>query len=155
MCKKYQSPQITDEEIKQCLYSITDNHAYLRTSRDAVDKVIVYLKHYFSAEDDEDEKFSLAIQAGRGGARLSHNHARQYHYVLQSLMLWREISHEMFKLWYLAEEDLLGESNYYRLMDTGQVSLTSSRHRNILIELTTVLGSARSAMLKKILLIIA
>jgi hypothetical protein len=119
LCKKYQSHQITDEEIKQCLYSITDNHAYLRTSRDAVDKVIMYLKHYFTPEEEEDE-FSLSIQSGRGGARLSHNHARQYHYVLQSLMLWREVSHEMFKLWYLAEEDLLGESNYYRLMDTGQ-----------------------------------
>jgi len=121
LCKKYQSHQITDEAIKQCLYSITDNHAYLRTSRDAVDKMIVYLKQYFTPEDDDDG-FSLTIQAGRAGARLSHNHARQYHYVLQSLMLWREISHEMFKLWYLAEEDLLGENNYYRLMDTGQVS---------------------------------
>jgi hypothetical protein len=120
LCKKYESPQIKDEEIKQCLYSITDNHAYLRTSRDAVDKIITYLKHYFKADEDE-EGFSLAITAGRGGARLSHNHTRQYHYVLQSLMLWREVSHEMFKLWYLAEEDLLSEDSYYRLMDTGQV----------------------------------
>lgn len=42
--------------------------------------------------------------AGRGGARLTHNHERQYHYVLQSLTLWREISTDMFKLWCLAEE---------------------------------------------------
>lgn len=45
---------------------------------------------------------------------------RQYQYVLQTLTLWREISDDMFKLWYLAENDLLGQGNYYRLQDTGQ-----------------------------------
>ena len=38
---------------------------------------------------------SLAISGGMGGARLTHSHERQYHYVLQSLTLWREISHEV------------------------------------------------------------
>jgi len=142
---------------------------------------------------------SLAISGGMAGARLTHSHERQYHYVLQSLTLWREISHEarrpaaaaparrgatgvhaarrvwagcrqaagrasccggwgrqrraarareharcsvalcythavltlpypmisrsaaqMFKLWSLAEEDLLAEGNTYRLTNTGQ-----------------------------------
>jgi hypothetical protein len=45
---------------------------------------------------------------------------RQYHYVLQSLTLWREIMTDMFKLWYLAESDMLREGNSYRLCDTGQ-----------------------------------
>lgn len=35
-------------------------------------------------------------------------------------MLWREVSTDMFKLWYLAESDLLNEGNGYRLSDTGQ-----------------------------------
>ena len=36
--------------------------------------------------------------------------------------LWfrREINHDMFKLWYLAESDLLAEGNAYRLTNTGQ-----------------------------------
>jgi len=34
--------------------------------------------------------------------------------------LWREIAHDMFKLWYLADEDLLNETNRYKLVDTGQ-----------------------------------
>lgn len=60
------------------------------------------------------------LRAGRGGARLSHSHERQYAYVLQSLSLWREISTDMFRLWYLAELDLLSSTCRYRLCDTGQ-----------------------------------
>lgn len=33
-------------------------------------------------------------QGGSQGARLTHSHERQFNYVLQSLTLWREISHE-------------------------------------------------------------
>ena len=35
------------------------------------------------------------LQGGSQGARLTHSHERQYTYVLQSLTLWREISHEV------------------------------------------------------------
>ena len=38
-----------------------------------------------------DRAYSLGISAGRNGARLSHNHATQFAYVEQSLLLWREI----------------------------------------------------------------
>jgi hypothetical protein len=34
--------------------------------------------------------------------------------VLQTLTLWSEISTDMFRLWCLAEEDMLRESNGYR-----------------------------------------
>ena len=40
------------------------------------------------------------------GARLTHDHRRQYGYVQQSLTLWREVANDMFRLWCLAEEDL-------------------------------------------------
>lgn len=66
--------------------------------------------------------FSLALNGKLTALRPSHLFLgpRQYHYVLQSLTLWREISTEMFKLWYLAESDMLREGNTYRLCDTGQ-----------------------------------
>jgi hypothetical protein len=80
--------------------------------------MIEYLKTYFSS--DLQRSRSLAITAGKGGARLSHGHDKQYQYVLQSLTLWKEILQEMFMLWTLAEQDLLDESNWYRLCDTGQ-----------------------------------
>ena len=68
----------------------------------------------------DDKAFCLAISAGFSGARLSHSHERQYYYVLQSLTLWSEMNHNMFKLWSLSEQDMLDQSNPYRLRDTGQ-----------------------------------
>ena len=56
--------------------------------------MIGYLRAYFRPESATPGA-SLAINGGVGGARLTHNHERQYHYVLQSLTLWREISHEV------------------------------------------------------------
>ena len=44
----------------------------------------------------------------------------QYHFVLQSLTLWRDIAHDMFKLWMMCEGDLLDASNPYEQVDTGQ-----------------------------------
>ncbi|KAJ3127366.1 hypothetical protein HK098_006450 [Nowakowskiella sp. JEL0407] len=119
LARKYSSQELTADEIKQCLYSIGDNHAFLRTNRDPCDKMIEWLKHYFHPEEQE-KGYSLAIKSGKHGARLTHDHLRQYAYVLQSLTLWREVLHDMFQLWYLAEQDLLDDSNPYRLRDTGQ-----------------------------------
>lgn len=119
LAKRYKSSNLSEEEILWCLYSISDNNSFLLFNRDPIDKVIEYFNATFHPTE-VDPKFSLAIQSGREGARLTHNHERQYHYVLQSLTLWREISTEMFKLWYLAEQDMLREGNSYRLCDTGQ-----------------------------------
>ncbi|KAJ3531814.1 hypothetical protein NM688_g7519 [Phlebia brevispora] len=120
LASKYHRGKLTQEEIRQCLYSIGDNHAFLRTNRDPCDRMIAYLKQYFHPTQAKDSKNSLAIRSGKGGARLSHDHAKQYAYVIQSLTLWREILHDMFHLWYLAESDLLSENIPYRLRDTGQ-----------------------------------
>ncbi|KAJ3037754.1 hypothetical protein HDV00_001339 [Rhizophlyctis rosea] len=118
LAKKYSHRDLPSETVRQCLYSIGDNHAFLRVNRDPCDKMIALLQHYFSERPETG--YSLAIQSGRGGARLSHDHSKQYHYVLQSLTLWREVLHDMFQLWTLAETDLLSDNNPYRLRDTGQ-----------------------------------
>ncbi|KZT50877.1 hypothetical protein CALCODRAFT_504207 [Calocera cornea HHB12733] len=121
---RYSGPRsaghITQETIKQCLYSIGDNHAFLRVNRDPCEIMIGYLKRYFDPRDGKGENAGLAIRIGKGGARLSHDHAKQYAYVLQSLTLWKEILHDMFRLWSFAEDDLLAPSSPYRLRDTGQ-----------------------------------
>lgn len=119
LSKRYAKNGLSGDLIRLCLYSIGDNNSFLRTNRDPCDQMIKYLTVYFDPTTPEDNH-SLAIQQGREGARLSHGHSRQYAFVLQSLQLWREILHDMFKLWTLAEQDLLDGENPYRLRDTGQ-----------------------------------
>jgi len=84
-----------------------------------VDKVIEFLTTHFSPHKAE-PGYSLSIVSGEDGARLSHSHERQYYFALQSLTLWREIIDDMFRLWAMAEEDLLNETVTYSLQDTGQ-----------------------------------
>ncbi|KAK0243099.1 hypothetical protein EDD85DRAFT_813911 [Armillaria nabsnona] len=120
LASRYERKGLSQENVRQCLYSIGDNHAFLRANRDPCERMIAYLKQYFHPTQAKDPKTSLAIRSGRGGARLSHDHSKQYAYVLQSLTLWREILHDMFHLWSLAEQDLLSENVPYRLRDTGQ-----------------------------------
>ncbi|KAJ3785180.1 hypothetical protein GGU10DRAFT_387667 [Lentinula aff. detonsa] len=117
---RYQRRGVSQETLRQCLYSIGDNHAFLRVNRDPCERMIDYLQEYFHPTQAKDPKNSLAIRSGKGGARLSHDHSKQYAYVIQSLTLWKEILHDMFHLWSLAEEDLLSDSISYRLRDTGQ-----------------------------------
>jgi hypothetical protein len=78
-----------------------------------------HLQQYFHPENIESE-YTLAISSGRAGARLSHNHEKQYYYVNQSLTLWSIIMNDMFMLWSLADQDLLSTNGRYRLLDNGQ-----------------------------------
>jgi hypothetical protein len=93
LATRYGQGRLTPERIRQCLYSIGDNQAFLRANRDPCQRMIEYLKKYFHPTHAKDNKSSLAIRRGKGGARLTHDHAAQYAYVLQSLTLWREILH--------------------------------------------------------------
>ena len=57
--------------------------------------------HYLTTRFDPKDPSkggNLCISAGRGGARISHGHAKQFAYVHQTLTLWREIQHNMFKV---------------------------------------------------------
>lgn len=121
LAKRYKNGRVLDEEeVRRCLYSIGDNNAYLRAARDPCDTMIQYLHSYFKPERPTSREDSLAITEGAGGARLTHDHVRQFRYVFQSLALWREVCHEMYKLWYLSEKDLLDSNNPYHLRNTGQ-----------------------------------
>lgn len=116
---KYRSSRLSEDDIHLCLYSICDNNSFLNSNRVPIDKIIDYLTSHFTPTEAE-ESYSLGIIFGEDGARLSHNHERQYFFALQSLTLWRDIIHNMPRLWAMAEEDLLNESVTYSLQDTGQ-----------------------------------
>ncbi|KAI9915317.1 hypothetical protein PsorP6_008348 [Peronosclerospora sorghi] len=104
----YASRAISRETLEQYLYSIADNQYHLYFERDPIDRMITLLTTHFDPEN-EDADWSLAIVSGSDGARLSHTHARQYHYVLQLLTLWRKIVEDLFRFWYLTDEDLLAD----------------------------------------------
>ena len=53
--------------------------AYLRLNCEPVQRMRDMLHQYFSASAVEKD-FSLAISTGRAGARLTHNHARQFQF---------------------------------------------------------------------------
>lgn len=121
LIRKYtEDDRMTEEEVEWCLYSIGDNSSFLVFNRDPVDQMISYLTANFPADLPPDSSRSLTIRSGYKGARLSHPHNQQHQYCLQTLTLWREIQNDMFKLWCLAEDDLLAANNYYSLRDTGQ-----------------------------------
>jgi hypothetical protein len=120
-------PDVPAEAIELCIHSIGDNNTFLRFNRDPCDQMIGFLSSMFgpaaggrSGGAAFSEEFSLAITAGRGGARLTHSHETQYVYVLQTLTFWRELLNDLFKLWFMAEGDLLSETSPYMLRDTGQ-----------------------------------
>lgn len=144
LAKKYQHGRaLGEEEVRRCLYSIGDNNAYLRTARDPCDTMINYLHTYFKAERPEDSRDSIAITDGVAGARLTHDHVRQFRYVFQSLALWREICHEMYKLWYLSEKDLLNSRNSYQLRNTGQGMNRVQAAPSVLQEMNEILGAVQ------------
>jgi len=131
LVRKYTNNKLKEEDIRACLYSISDNNSFLNSNRKPITDCIALLQKYFHPSlvaaaggggggGGGGGDYSLAIEVGSAGARLSHSHVEQYNYVLQSLHLWGAIVEDTFRLWYLAECDLLSESTPYELKNTGQ-----------------------------------
>jgi hypothetical protein len=78
-----------------------------------------------------------------GGAMLSHNHATQFKFVLQSLTLWHEIMANMPKLWLCADADMTTEM--YRLVDTGQGYQRLQPSPRVRREMSEILSRVQSA----------
>ncbi|KAJ1677116.1 hypothetical protein EV182_006843, partial [Spiromyces aspiralis] len=47
LANNYATSDLPAEDLRQCIYSIGDNHAYLRFNRDPCDSMLTYLKTYF------------------------------------------------------------------------------------------------------------
>ena len=122
---KYSGRPLPPDSVRLCCYSICDNNSYLNSDRRPVDQMLQLLDQHFAPDGPtkkgEDVCYDLSILAGAEGSRLSHSHARQFHFARQSLLLWRSIIDDMFRLWSLAEQDLLSTHEVpYSLKDTGQ-----------------------------------
>ncbi|GAW83484.1 conserved protein, unknown function [Plasmodium gonderi] len=110
---------LSSEEIERCLYSLCDYNTHIQMFCQPCEVMIDYLKTFYDPYE-KNSPYSLSIESGKQGSRLTHSHNRQYMYVLQTLYLWKEIGEHMFFLWACAESDMLDFKNPYRLMDTGQ-----------------------------------
>lgn len=120
LATEYATSNITSDEIRLVLASTSDAQSYVASNRSPITQMITLLQQFFTPDKTpSDRTFSLEIRAGKNGARLSHSHATQYEYVLQSLLLWDNITTSMLRLWWAVESDLLS-GNSYRLRDTGQ-----------------------------------
>jgi len=105
------------DRLERCLQSIADDEAITEAHVLPAQRMLELLHAHFDRAAAG--KHSLAITAGRQGARLTHTHSTQFAYCEQSLLLWREILSHLSCMWSLAEADLLDGSDY-RLRDTGQ-----------------------------------
>lgn len=114
LCLKY------GENVRNAIYSLGDFHSYIASNQIPVEDMISRLRTQYDPVEVQTESFSLGISSGRNGARLTHNHRKQYQYVLQSLTLWSEIMGDTYLLWKFADDDLMSETYRYRLEDTGQ-----------------------------------
>ena len=120
LCERYsKGDAAASARIGRVLLSIADDEMLTSAHVQPVQAMLDLLYQHFDPAAAEKGGLSLAISAGRNGARLSHSHATQYAYVEQSLLLWREILSQLSRMWALAEADLLDGSGY-RLRDTGQ-----------------------------------
>lgn len=144
LVKKYASEALSESDIIRVIDSISDNEAYLNFNMSPVERMLSILVDSFDPNKAQDP-FSLKLSARErgpkqksssmfgsgfrlyggyssgflgGGSMLSHDHATQFRFVLQTFTLWREVMRNMSKLWLLADCDMVSES--YRLVDTGQ-----------------------------------
>ena len=121
LCNRYATSRLSKEDIRSCLYSVSDNNSFLNSNKKPIEDCSRLLEQYFHPSLlATDLHISLSINEGQEGSRLSHDHHAQYNYVRQSLALWAAIVEDMFRLWYLSEQDLLSEEQPYELKNTGQ-----------------------------------
>ena len=108
------------DEVEQCIRSLNDANDFANDNVESTIQLLGLLKKYFSPESKPDDKYTLAITEGQSGSRLTHDHCRQFNFVLQSLSLWKNICRQMFALWTIAETDLLNPKVPYEFRSTGQ-----------------------------------
>jgi hypothetical protein len=126
LARRYMNANIDEEGMRACILSIADNHTFLIQNRHCCDQMMVWLTECYHPTEPSNP-WSLAILGGRAGARLTHSHANQYSYVLQSLTLWREVMHDMFGSVAHAQAAAFHTLRCVRHIGTGAASHSSVR----------------------------
>jgi hypothetical protein len=120
LCKEYAAKaRVEADDIELLVRSLNDANNFYSSNVESIDTLLAHFQDLFKPEA-ADSVANLTIQEGTSGSRLSHEHAMQYRFVLQSLTLWRNISKNMYRLWMTAEEDILDPAAPYEIRVTGQ-----------------------------------
>eukprot|EP00041_Stephanoeca_diplocostata_P039064 m.1584736 g.1584736 ORF g.1584736 m.1584736 type:complete len:572 (-) comp25320_c0_seq67:4651-6366(-) len=117
--KKFSCAEFPSDEVERIMLSVSDSKVYQSIACAPIKAMIRLLKTHFGTHKAGQGDTDLNIRYGHGGSQLSHNHSKQYGYVLQSLTLWLNLTSRMFYLWRCADNDLLSGAGY-RLCNTGQ-----------------------------------
>ena len=120
LAKKYANSSADLEAVKQVIYALDDRNVGIAQNVTPVATMIALLKKHFAPSEGGavEPARSLAIDEGRGGSRLTHEHDKQYFFVLQSLTFWKHILTDIAHLWVIMEQDFLETS--CPLQHTGQ-----------------------------------
>jgi hypothetical protein len=164
---------LTPEDVERVINSLSDANNYMAANVRPVERMLSLLTTNFTPASAE-KGFSLALGGGGGlsgivssytssssyygrgyglgssyGARskLTHDHKTQFTFVFQTFTLWRFIMKGMYKLWCLADHDLLsggeGYSSGYQLWNTGQGLNRVQRCPKVAEEMSRLLEKAR------------
>lgn len=169
VCKEYaQKCQCTADDIEVCVRSLNDANNFNDDNSDSAGDLLRIFQELFNPADQEKKNKDAAVAAsnnkannittndlnsggtnlsiveGQEGSRLSHSHAMQFHYVVQSLTLWRLITRDMFRLWKLAEDDMLNPTNPYEYRETGQGKHRVQPAPNLFNAIKDILAEAKS-----------
>jgi hypothetical protein len=121
LCKEHaQKSGASVDDIELLVRSLNDANTYATDNVSSTEQMIELLLKNFSPETPKTADQSLRIKEGLAGSRLTHEHAMQYTFVLQSLTLWKNICRDIYRLWVIAERDLLNPDAPYELRNTGQ-----------------------------------
>lgn len=107
LAQSYSNSHISKQTLLLCIYSICDNHNFLRSNKEPCDIQLQLLQKYYSPTNFTNDIDCLSISRGIDGSTVTHSHTTQYAYVYQTLLLWSEILMNFFYLWWCSEEDLL------------------------------------------------
>ena len=111
----------SEAEIELAMFSIADMHQFTVQHTMPIDRMLRLIKTHFSPFRIERAEFDLGISASHSSqSRLTHSHAQQFLFVVQSLTLWRNLLDRFHDIWATAEREMLDPSNGYSLEDSGQ-----------------------------------
>lgn len=108
------------DDVELLVRSLNDLNDFSDANVESTRSLIALLQKYFKPTAPKSTADSLAIREAEDGSRLTHEHEKQFTFVLQSLTLWKNIAHRMYELWMTAEADLLNADVPYELRNTGQ-----------------------------------